>query len=174
MTDVAGNALAADVGVVVHDGGVAPQVLVVTSTANPFGSYLAEILRNEGLNAFTTIDVAFISPALLSGFDVVLLGEVPLSASQVSTLTGWVNGGGNLVAMRPDTQLAGLLGLTSAGGTRANAYLQGRHDRGTGSRDRRAATMQYHGTADRYTLNGATAVATLSTRTRRRRPRILR
>ena len=31
--------------------------------------------------------------------------------------------GGNLIAMRPDPQLAGLLGLTVAGGTRANQYL---------------------------------------------------
>ena len=30
--------------------------------------------------------------------------------------TTWVNGGGNLIAMRPDKQLAGLLGLTDAGG----------------------------------------------------------
>ena len=134
-------------------------MLVVTSTANPFGSYLAEILRNEGLNEFTTIDVAFISPAILSGFDVVLLGEMPLSAPQVSTLTGWVNGGGNLVAMRPDAQLAGLLGLTSAGGTRANAYLQVDTTAAPGA-GIAGATMQYHGTADRYTLNGATAVAT--------------
>ena len=29
-------------------------------------------------------------------------------------LTSWVNAGGNLIAMRPDKQLAGLLGLTDA------------------------------------------------------------
>ena len=33
--------------------------------------------------------------------------------------------------------------------------------RRAGCRDRRRSTIQYHGTADRYTLNGATAVATL-------------
>ncbi len=53
-------------------------MLVVASTANPFSAYLGEILRNEGLNAFTTIDVAFVTPALLSQFDVVVLGETPL------------------------------------------------------------------------------------------------
>ncbi len=133
---------------------------MVTSTARPFGTYLGEILRNEGLNAFTTIDVSFLSPALLSGFDVVVLGEAPLSASQVTTLTGWVNGGGNLIAMRPDKQLAGLLGLTAASGTRSNAYLKvdATVPPGAGIVD---STMQYHGTADNYTLNGATAVATL-------------
>jgi hypothetical protein len=146
VTDVAGNALAADAVWSFTTEASAPQVLVVTSTANPFGSYLAEILRNEGLNAFTTMDVAFISPTILSGFDVVLLGETPLSAPQVSTLTGWVNGGGNLVAMRPDAQLAGLLGLTSAGGTRANAYLQVDTYRRAGSRDcRRDDAVPRHG-----------------------------
>ena len=159
VTDGAGNALVSNVSWSFTTEVSPPQMLVVTSTANPFGSYLGEILRNEGLNAFTTIDVAFLSPALLTGFDVVLLGEGTLNASQVSTLTGWVNGGGNLVAMRPDPQLAGLLGLTSAGGTRSNAYLKVNTTvpPGAGIVD---ATMQYHGTADRYALNGATAVAT--------------
>src|SRR4029079_19758484 len=101
-----------------------PQLLVITSTAKPFGAYLGEILKAEGLNAYTAIDVAFLSPALLSSFDVVLLGEATLNAAQVTTLTGWVNGGGNLIAMRPDKQLAGLLGISDAGSTRANAYLK--------------------------------------------------
>ena len=42
----------------------------------------------------------------------------------MSTLTNWVNGGGKLIAMRPDKQLAGLLGLTTASGTTSNAYLK--------------------------------------------------
>ena len=33
-------------------------LVVDLERANPFGSYLGEILRNEGLNAFTTIDVS--------------------------------------------------------------------------------------------------------------------
>ena len=111
-----------------------------SSSARPrtrSASYLGEILRNEGLNAFTTIDVAFVSPALLAQFDVVVLGDTPLNAAQVSALTGWVNAGGNLIAMRPDKQLAGLLGLTDAGTTLANAYLQVDTSSGAGSRDRR-------------------------------------
>ena len=116
--------------------------------------------RNEGLNAFTTIDVAFLSPALLAQFDVVILGETPLSPAQVTSLTGWVNGGGNLIAMRPDKQLAGLLGLTDAGTTLANAYLQVATASGPGA-GIVGSTMQFHGVADRYTLNGATSVATL-------------
>ena len=33
----------------------------------------------------------------------------------MTTLTNWVNGGGKLIAMRPDKKLADLLGLTDAG-----------------------------------------------------------
>ena len=104
--------------------------------------------------------MSLLSPSVLSGFDVVLLGQTALTGGQVSTLTSWVNGGGNLVAMRPDKQLAGLLGLSDANATLAEAYMRvdATAAPGTGIT---SATMQFHGTADRYTLEGATAVATL-------------
>jgi fibronectin type 3 domain-containing protein len=160
ITDLAGNPVASDVTWSFSTESSPPQVLVLGSAANPFGSYLTEILRNEGLDAFTTLDVSLISPTLLSQFDVVLLGQAVLTGAQVATLSGWVNAGGNLIAMRPDKQLAGLLGLTDAGTTLSNAYL--RVDTatppGTGIV---GSTIQYHGTADRYALNGARAVATL-------------
>ena len=159
VTDLAGNALASDVTWSFTTDVSAP-VLVVTSTGNPFGAYLAEILRNEGLDAFTTIDAAFISPTFLNQFDVVLLGDMPLSPTQVSTLSGWVNGGGNLIAMHPDKQLAGLLGLSDAGATLANAYLKVDTSAAPGA-GIVGSTIQFHGTADKYALNGATAVATL-------------
>ena len=37
--------------------------------------------------------------------------------------TNWVTAGGNLIAMRPDKQLASLLGLTDAGTTLADGYM---------------------------------------------------
>jgi hypothetical protein len=158
--DLAGNALGADVSWSFTTEDSPPPVLVVGSTTNPFTMYLGEILRNEGVNAFTTIDVAFVTPALLSQFDVVVLGNVSLNAAQVSTLTGWVNGGGNLVAMRPDKQLASLLGLATASGTTSNGYVKvnASVEAGAGIA---ASTIQFHGASDRYTLNGASAVATL-------------
>ena len=136
-------------------------VLVVTAASNPFTTYLAEIVRNEGLNAFATADIATVSAGTLSGYDLVILGEMPLTAPQVSMFTDWVTTqGGNLVAMRPDKQLAGLMGLTDAGTTLADGYIlvNTAAAPGTGIVGQ---TMQFHGTADRYTLNGATAVATL-------------
>jgi hypothetical protein len=137
-----------------------PPVLVVASTSNPFGLYLGEILRNEGVSSFATIDITFITPALLSRFDVVLLGEMTLTPAQVSTLSGWVSAGGNLIAMRPDAQLAGLLGLVDSGGTLSDAYLAVDNTSGAGQ-GIVGTTIQYHGAADRYTLSGANPIATL-------------
>ena len=160
MTDLAGNPLPADVRWSFATEASPPQVLVVASPANPYGSYLTEILRNEGLNAFTTLNPAFLSAAQLSTFDVVVLGETQLTAGQVSLLGDWVAAGGNLVAMRPDKQLAGLLGLSDAGATLSNGYLKVDTAAAPGA-GIVGTTIQYHGTADRYTLAGATAVASL-------------
>ncbi len=160
VSDFAGNALASDVSWSYTTEASPPRVLVVDSTANRFGSYLGEILRNEGLNAYTTIDATFISPTLLFGFDVIVLGETPLNSLQVSTLSDWVNAGGNLIAMRPDKQLAGLLGLTDAAATLTNAYLKVDTSAPPGA-GIVGETIQFHGSADRYLLSGATAVATL-------------
>ena len=101
------------------------------------------------------------TPGVLAAYDVVILGEMPLTAAQVTMFTDWVNAGGNLIAMRPDTQLAGLLGLTTAGGDARQGLPAGQHGGRARRRASSAQTIQFHGTADRYTLNGATAVATL-------------
>ncbi len=135
-------------------------ILVVTAQANPFSTYYAEILRAEGLNEFATADIASVSSTVLADHDVVILGETPLTSSQVTMFSDWVTAGGNLIAMRPDKQLAGLLGLTDASSTRANAYLLVNTTSGPGVGVVNE-TIQYHGTADLYTLNGASSVATL-------------
>ena len=80
---------------------------------------------------------------------------MPLTAGAGHDAHDWVDGGGNLIAMRPDPQLAGLLGLTDAGGTLANAYLQVDTSASPGA-GIVGETIQFHGTADRYTLSGAT------------------
>ncbi len=160
VKDTFGNPLAADYSWSFTVEGSPSKVLVVTAASNPFTTYLGEILRNEGLNAFTTIDSSFLSPSLLAQFDVVVLGDKSLSNTQVTTLTNWVSAGGNLVAMRPDKKLSGLLGIVSFGGTRTNQYLKVNTGTAAGA-GIVSSTIQFHGTADRYTLVGASAVATL-------------
>jgi hypothetical protein len=145
------------------DQGPGGPVLVVKSAASGasgFTPFLAEVLRTEGLNEFATTDLSAVTASVLAQYDVVLLGPTPLTAAQVSMLTSWVNAGGNLIAFRPDKQLAGLLGLTATTGTLAEGYLKvdTSASPGAGITDQ---TIQYHGTADRYTLAGARAVATL-------------
>ncbi|MBD2210844.1 Ig-like domain-containing protein [Nostoc linckia FACHB-104] len=134
-------------------------ILVVTSAANPFSNYYAEILRTEGLNLFNVTDISSVSSSTLANYDVVILSEMPLTSAQATMFTNWVTSGGNLIAMRPDKQLAGLLGLTDAASTLANAYLLVNNSTSAG-KGIVNQTIQFHGTADRYTLNGAESIAT--------------
>ncbi len=142
------------------DQGPGGPIALVTSSSNPYSKYLAEILRTEGLNEFATVDVGSLSPTTLASYDVVILGEVSVTAAQATTLTTWVNGGGNLIAMRPRSTLSGLLGITAASGTTNNAYLKVDTATAPGA-GIVSDTIQYHGDADRYTLSGAQAVATI-------------
>ena len=84
-------------------------------------------------------------------------------------LSDWMTAGGTLIAMRPDAQLAPLLGLTPAAARSPNAYLLVNTASGPGV-GIVGQTMQFHGAADRYTLNGATA-SRRCTPTRPPRPR---
>ena len=142
------------------DRGPGGPILVVAGAANPFGKYFAEILRTEGMNAFDVADLAAVSSGTLANFDVVVLGETALTDAQVTMLTNWVTAGGNLVAMRPDKKLASLLGLVDAGTTLANGYLLINNATAPGA-GLVNQTIQFHGTADRYTAAGATVIATL-------------
>ena len=154
---VGSGAAAAPASLALADAAPGGPILVVTATGNKFTHYLAEILQAEGLNAYATADVSALDATLLADYDVVVLGETALTAGQVTDLTGWVNAGGNLIAMRPDPQLFGLLGVTSPGGIRKDQYLKlTTSPAGAGIV---TDSIQFHGTATRYRLAGATAVA---------------
>jgi hypothetical protein len=131
-------------------------ILVVADPADGFGRYYAEILRAEGLNEFTVADPGALNPATLGAYQVVLLGPGSPSDAQIGALDAWVNGGGNLIAMHPDPRLAGLLGLGADTGDLADGYMKPEAGAGvTGE------TLQFHGTADVWSLAGASTVATL-------------
>ena len=135
-------------------------ILVVTSASSTFSKYYAEILRTEGLNSFAVADIGTVTPGTLAAYDVVVLAKMPLAAGQVTMFADWVNGGGNLIAMAPDAQLGGLLGITTTGTSLSNGYLlvDTSTSPGNGIVNQ---TIQFHGTADLYNLNGATPLATL-------------
>ena len=167
--DAAGNGLAADQVWSFTTGGPPPPppnegpggpILVISQAVDPFSRYPVEILRAEGLNEFAAMDLSLVTPAVLNAHDVVVLGHAVLSAADVTMLNDWVNAGGTLIALRPDAQLAPLLGITPAAGTLDNKYLLVNTASGPGVGIVNQ-TIQYHGSADLYTLSGATAVATL-------------
>jgi predicted phage tail protein len=160
VRDTSGNPLAADRTWTFSTEASAPPILVVGATTNPFTVFTSQILRAEGVNEFDTLDISFLTPFVLGTYNVVVLGDMPLTGAQVTMITNWVNGGGKLIALHPDKQLAGLLGLTDAGATLSDAYLKVDTTSAAGN-GIVGQSIQYHGTADRYALNGATAIASL-------------
>ena len=168
VKDLAGNPLAADATWTFRTIGRPPAqgpggpILVITTPTDPFSSYYAEILRAEGLNEFELKDIATLDAGQLGSYKAAILAKMPLSGAQVTMLANWVDAGGDLVAMAPDARLAALLGITPASGTVAEGYLHvdTASEAGSGITSQ---TMQFHGTADRYTLSGAASVATLFT-----------
>ena len=139
----------------------APPILLVVNSAssNPFGGYLAEVLRTEGVTSFSTVALSTLDATTLSNARLAILAETPLTAAQASLFTNYVNGGGRLVAMRPDAQIASLFGVSPLAATTANGYLA-INQAGPGA-GLQSVTLPFKGTATHYNLAGATAVADL-------------
>ena len=168
VRDVAGNALANDyvwsftTGSIItppptpSDGPGGP-VLLISASSNLFSRYPVEILRAEGWNAFMAMDITAVTSTELNKYDVVVVGDIPLTAAQVTLLTNWVNAGGTLIAFSPDSKLAGLLGITATGSTLNDRYLLVNTASGPGVGIVNQ-TIQYHGSADLYTVNGGTNI----------------
>jgi len=136
-------------------------ILLLATDAN-FGTYAGEILRAEGFNAFKTDSLtgANITTAYLRQFDLVILAETKISLQSVRMFKQFVQRGGNLIAFRPDTALAVLFGITSAGGHMAGGYI-GIDKTSLQGKGLVGEPLQFHGAADYYVLNGATSVAGL-------------
>lgn len=169
IKDLGGNALAADalisfstVDPPAASPGTGPggPILVIHSAANPFSLYTTEILRAEGLNEFSVMDIASVDASVLEDYDVVILGEVAVSGAQATMFSDFVNAGGTFIAFKPDSDLETLLGITSAGGSTSDKYLliNTAHAYGAGLVNE---TIQFHSSANHYNLNGALSLATL-------------
>lgn len=140
-------------------GSSQPILLVKNNTPQaPFGDYLEEIIRAEGLNAFDVGALSSLTAGDLSGRDVVILAETALSDAQAALFSIYVQNGGRLVAIRPDAKLAGVFGLASSPTTRQGGYLR------INAPELLAAglateTLQIHGAIDLYNLQGGSAIA---------------
>lgn len=142
------------------ESGPGGPILVVLDPDRPFGSYLCEILRGEGLNAFESMAMGEVTAEVLRSHSVVVLARTALDEAQAEMLDAWVRDGGNLIAMRPHPNLLPTLGLAATGDRISEGYL--RIDTSTSfGRGLVGETIQYHGDADLYALDGATALATL-------------
>lgn len=140
----------------------AEPILLLTSPANPFSAYYAEILRTEGFPQFSALDLAALDATALAECDVVLLGEIEPSPAQAKLLADWVAEGGNLIAMRPKVPLAELMGVEIQSPELSSPRPYFRVDTsqppGAGVC---GESMQYHGLATRYAPTTATTVAKL-------------
>lgn len=135
-------------------------ILVITSPQSLFGAYYAEILRTEGLNAFSVASLSTVTSESLAAYDVAILARSTLTATQVAMFADWVQAGGDLIAMDPDPQLASLLGVSPSVGMLSNGYL--RVDSGmTVGAGAVSETIQFHGIARLRALSGATSLAAL-------------
>ncbi|MCR4405880.1 MAG: hypothetical protein NUW24_03010, partial [Anaerolineae bacterium] len=140
-------------------------ILVVVNDSygvNPFGRYLGEILRAEGLNAYEVIELGSLTAADLAAHDLTILAETSLTSAQANLLTTYVNNGGRLLAMRPDPQIKGLFGLGDAAGTVTDGYLKihtaAVWNGAVPGQGLTGETLQIHGTADCYTPTGGAVV----------------
>ncbi|MDW9615202.1 Ig-like domain-containing protein [Sinorhizobium meliloti] len=141
--------------------GFGGQILIITSASQPFTKYYSEILRAEGVGSFESIELSQITDQLLDRFSLSILGEMPLSETQVGMFSRWVQRGGDLISMRPDKKLVRLLGLENGGAPVKDGYLliDTAADPGHGIT---GETIQYHGAADLYTRKeGVTEIARL-------------
>ena len=132
VTDAPENPLAADfVWSFTTQGPPPPRPRGRTRRTDPGGRGRGEsvrpLLRRDpargGLERIRRIDASALDAGVLATHEIVVLGEMALAPAQVTLLADWVAGGGKLVAMRPDKQLAALLGLVDENQTLANAYL---------------------------------------------------
>jgi hypothetical protein len=102
---------------------------------------------------------------MLNDYDIILLGQMTLNATDVGLFSSWTNAGGTLIAQRPSSLLYPLMGITSSG-TRVynitNTYLLVNTAAGLPGTGIVNQTIQYHGDADLYNmLTGTTSLATL-------------
>ena len=132
---------------------------LIASTTNPFSAYTGEILRAEGFS-FATVDTAHLphtARLLRHSRDRRRRAHERASDDVVELGSG---------RRQPDRASSGqatrsLLGLTDLGLDAVERLPQASTPPPAPGAGIVGQTMQFHGTADRYTLNGATAVASL-------------
>ncbi len=138
---------------------VRPPVLILGSDQG-FGTYTTEILKAEGLNEFEldSLSDSRVTSGYLKEFSVVILTETPVDDAARMKLTEFVSSGGNLIAFCPDPELAGLFGLVADGQYIKEGYIA-LDEKGDYGGLIKGKKIRFHGTADKYILNGGKEIA---------------
>lgn len=136
-------------------------ILIIADNTD-FGTYTGEILKAEGFNEFQIESPADVGTTLsqLNHFDLVILAQSSMTDRQKEMFFHFVEGGGRLIAFRPDKKLAPLFGIIVAGGFSKEGYIKIDTTTDIG-RGLIPQTMQYHGTSDLYKLKGGKMIANL-------------
>jgi len=126
----------------------------------PLGYFLNEILLAEGINSFDFVKLSELNFDILPDYDIVILSDGLLNKNQSGAISSYVFGGGNLITMRPDVRLLPILGLKDQMKTSEQSYMiiNSGHELATGLVP---VSLQYHGDANDYLLDGAKVIAWL-------------
>lgn len=146
-----------------HSGVASDQPILVLHNdlgENPFGAYLGEILLAEGINSFNVVKLSELDLDSLSEQDIVILSDGPLDQDQADRISRYVFEGGNLIVMNPDSALLPILRLKNQHEISDQNYVvtDSEHELALGIA---SITMQYHGVAKNYLVDGAQVVAWL-------------
>lgn len=136
--------------------------VLILASENSFGSYTGEILRTEGFNEYDLISIedAAVTASYLKRYDIVLLAQNGIALNKSEMISQYVQKGGYLIAIRPDTSLSALFGMTPEPGIISEGYI----DIDTSSLEGQGlvpTTLQFHGAADKYLLRDQRMIATL-------------
>jgi hypothetical protein len=142
------------------DGSVPILLIVNRDSSNPFGIYLSEILRAEGMNCFHTTDLSTLQPASLEKYEVAILAETPLNAAQAEMFEAFVTRGGRIVSMKPVDRLGAVFGLERSEGTLPKGYIKTETSH-PASEGINPSTLQLHDSANLYNLVSAQPIAWL-------------
>ncbi len=128
-------------------------VAILRGQNDTFGAYFSEILRAEGFSSFDVVGLGELER--LPRYELVILSQGALEATQATALASWVNAGGRLIAMRPGAELSELFGLEPGLGSTSEGYLQV-PDPAWGIA---SEPLQFHGVADLHRPASGVAVA---------------
>lgn len=138
--------------------------VLILATQNSFGSYTGEILRTEGFNEYDLISIESdaVTTSYLKRYDIVILSQNGIDLNKSEMISQYVQNGGNLVAIRPDTSLSALLGITLEPGIISEGYIEIDTTSPEGS-GLVSTALQFHGAADKYLLKNQRMIAALWT-----------